>query len=434
MNLENDIARIVRLDELFNENLTVPGYQRPYKWSLKSVNNLISDLREIGQSDCKEYRLGTVIAYKKREDCEGCESLEIVDGQQRIITLILILKALSKFNKKQNYNIPKDLEIGEYLKDRITRLSIRRNYNEIKGKVRNEADYLERSLKKITFVLIVVDRLYKAFQIFDCQNYRGKKLYPHDLLKAYHLRCVSETLNDSNREWVAEMVNKWESVNQDDIQKLFDSLHRIVCWTTRTDANEFTEHEIEEFKGIEKNKIGKSPYACRVKAAENRFQIGDWFFAGKDFFSYIEHYLELKKSLESILEMIISVKIKSEAEEKDLAILNQRKTGFDHAFGLFLCVTLRFLDKFGQEVFDGGVQNPYLRYLMQWSFIVRMKKSSLSFAGINRYALNKDNDSINLFEVISRIKYPEELLNRTLSSEGIKSEWIFMRDLLFQID
>ena len=132
--------------------------------------------------------------------------------------------------------------------------------------------------------------------------------------------------------------------------------------------------------------------------------------------------------------MIISVKIKSEAEEKDLAILNQRKTGFDHAFGLFLCVTLRFLDKFGQEVFDGGMQNPYLRYLMQWSFIVRMKKSSLSFAGINRYALNKDNDSINLFEVISRIKYPEELLNRTLSSEGIKSEWIFMRDLLFQID
>ena len=109
MNLENDIARIVRLDELFNENLTVPGYQRPYKWSLKSVNNLISDLREIGQSDCEEYRLGTVIAYKKREDCEGRESLEIVDGQQRIITLILILKALSKCNKKTKLQYPKRL-------------------------------------------------------------------------------------------------------------------------------------------------------------------------------------------------------------------------------------------------------------------------------------------------------------------------------------
>lgn len=66
MNSENDMARIVRLDELFNENLTVPGYQRPYKWSLKSIDNLIGDLREIGQSDYEEYRLGTVIAYKKK--------------------------------------------------------------------------------------------------------------------------------------------------------------------------------------------------------------------------------------------------------------------------------------------------------------------------------------------------------------------------------
>lgn len=431
MNSENDMARIVRLDELFNENLTVPGYQRPYKWSLKSINNLIGDLREIGQSDYEEYRLGTVIAYKKREDDECRESLEIVDGQQRIITLILLLKALSKCNKEQNYNIPKELERGEYLKDKVTRFSIRRNYNEIIGKVRNEADYLERALGKITFVLIIVDRLDKAFQIFDCQNYRGKKLYPHDLLKAYHLRCISETLNDSNAEWVAEIVNNWESVNQEDIQKLFDSLHRIVCWTTRADASPFTEHEIEEFKGIEKNKIGKSPYACRVEAAENRFQIGDWFFSGKDFFSYAEHYLKLKRELESNLEMVISIKIKSEVEDKYLEILNRRKTGFDHAFGLFMCITLRFLDKFGQEVFSGGVQNPYLRYLMQWSFIIRMRKSSLSFASINRYVLNKDNDSINLFELISKIKYPEELFDRTLSSEGIKSEWEFMKDLLF---
>jgi hypothetical protein len=37
-------------------------------------------------------------------------------------------------------------------------------------------------------VIINVDKVEEAFQLFDSQNTRGKELDPHDLLKAYHLR------------------------------------------------------------------------------------------------------------------------------------------------------------------------------------------------------------------------------------------------------
>ena len=40
----------------------------------------------------------------------------------------------------------------------------------------------------IEVIVITVDKESEAFQLFDSQNSRGKALYPHDLLKAYHLR------------------------------------------------------------------------------------------------------------------------------------------------------------------------------------------------------------------------------------------------------
>lgn len=41
-------------------------------------------------------------------------------------------------------------------------------------------------------VVITVDKISEAFQLFDSQNTRGRALYPHDLLKAYHLREIHD--------------------------------------------------------------------------------------------------------------------------------------------------------------------------------------------------------------------------------------------------
>ena len=59
MSLESYI--IISVKELLNSSLKIPYYQRPYKWTEKNVNQLISDIIE--HKDKKKYRLGTLILH-----------------------------------------------------------------------------------------------------------------------------------------------------------------------------------------------------------------------------------------------------------------------------------------------------------------------------------------------------------------------------------
>ena len=88
MGTADNIAEIIKLGDVYRLNLKIPEYQRPYKWTEKNVNNLIDDI--ISNKDKSEYRLGTLVLHLFDQN------LDIVDGQQRIVTLMLILYALSE--------------------------------------------------------------------------------------------------------------------------------------------------------------------------------------------------------------------------------------------------------------------------------------------------------------------------------------------------
>lgn len=62
----------------------VPGYQRGYRWGREEVTRLLDDISE---SYGRKYFLQPVVA-KRRDDCKW----ELVDGQQRLTTLLLILR------------------------------------------------------------------------------------------------------------------------------------------------------------------------------------------------------------------------------------------------------------------------------------------------------------------------------------------------------
>lgn len=64
-------------------NFVIPPYQRPYKWSSKNVNQLLDDILFFKSKAA--YRLGTIVYHLDQEN-----ALNIVDGQQRSITLLLI--------------------------------------------------------------------------------------------------------------------------------------------------------------------------------------------------------------------------------------------------------------------------------------------------------------------------------------------------------
>ena len=87
-----DQPQIVSIKDLLEENLNIPNYQRPYKWGVRNIQTLLADIEEAISEATKfsdfKYRIGTIILHK-----DG-ETYNIVDGQQRTISFVLICKYL----------------------------------------------------------------------------------------------------------------------------------------------------------------------------------------------------------------------------------------------------------------------------------------------------------------------------------------------------
>lgn len=73
----------------------IPVYQRNYDWSEENCNRLLDDIKTIIDSGEKHF-LGTIVFMApKGYGFGGTNEFTIIDGQQRLTTLMLLLKALS---------------------------------------------------------------------------------------------------------------------------------------------------------------------------------------------------------------------------------------------------------------------------------------------------------------------------------------------------
>ena len=89
-----------RIYDIFYNNKTkflIPDYQRPYSWELEHCETLWNDLKafalpnddaELFDEDNDEYFLGTILTFMN-----DYKQQEVIDGQQRLITLLLLLRA-----------------------------------------------------------------------------------------------------------------------------------------------------------------------------------------------------------------------------------------------------------------------------------------------------------------------------------------------------
>lgn len=72
----------------------IPVYQRNYDWSESNCNRLLDDIYDIMKSGDKHF-LGTIVFMAAKSGGFALQEYIIIDGQQRLTTLMLILKALS---------------------------------------------------------------------------------------------------------------------------------------------------------------------------------------------------------------------------------------------------------------------------------------------------------------------------------------------------
>lgn len=80
------------LTEMQNKKYIIPEYQRPYNWDVEKCETLWSDIVSFFEEKTsgQEYFLGTIVTFKSETDSS---EVEVIDGQQRITSLFLLLRA-----------------------------------------------------------------------------------------------------------------------------------------------------------------------------------------------------------------------------------------------------------------------------------------------------------------------------------------------------
>lgn len=256
----------------------IPEYQRPYVWEEDNVIALVEDLAAaLAHDKKKEYFLGCMIwnTIKKEENEIPYECWDILDGQQRFITLYLLqavirdlcedpkLKDVVQERMKQEANIynniPErnrivfeirddqnflekyllpmnstlDLEsISSVYKDRDLGTSVRnmaasiiamhRWFTERLKKDTNQErqKYLSEYFRYLSnnvlaLYLATPDNLDDAYNLFTVLNSRGMQLQVSDILRAQNLRAIE---NEATRK---NCASKWE-----DFESAIDAPYR----------------------------------------------------------------------------------------------------------------------------------------------------------------------------------------------------------------
>lgn len=204
--------------------INIPRYQREYSWSKKNINTFLNDIHE-------GYYLGNVILYN------GNGILEIIDGQQRLITTFLIL--ISIRNLSDDEVLISEIERLIYfngkcklqLKDRIGSDGINilnyildneknipdnaKKYNEVKNYFLIKSFIKKASLKDIYDKLvnsIIVEvsfheNITEAYEMFVNINTKGKPLSEIEILKSLLFKyLLSEKNSDVYKEKWQDML------------------------------------------------------------------------------------------------------------------------------------------------------------------------------------------------------------------------------------
>ncbi|ASK66192.1 hypothetical protein CFK39_10625 [Brachybacterium avium] len=238
MAINTELLDFVSVDGLLGPHaptLRIPDFQRPYSWTPRIAAQLFTDVADaLTHRPEHPYIMGTVILLRRPDDSR----FEVVDGQQRLLTLHL-LRALLRGQElplPKSGNTPIHL-VHQELSRRVTDL---RHSDEQLARYRDFLDTRAQVLQ------IVTDDEDEAFQFFDSQNFRGKALRPHDLLKAFHLREMSEASTSEQR----AVVEQWEKADENDLDRLFGTyLARIHWWSRNLPAHAFTTADLDLFKG-----------------------------------------------------------------------------------------------------------------------------------------------------------------------------------------
>lgn len=251
-------SKVLGLRDIIKERYRIPIYQRPYEWAEKNINDFLNTIFEAfstkSEVDAGKYEksvfFGTIQFNKETKDAN---ILDIVDGQQRLTTFLLLLDVLQKEIIKnhpgENNNDYSNTIDSEELKKVLSETQIKKvssKYSKNKEQLRKAtSEYYEQEFKdktnfyselkdfvldNIYFVILTTEEmdLPEVVSVFNTINTTGLDLNATDIFKLRYynyLRKIDDTDN-----WMKEIANCY---------KLIDDSNNALGLGGRKDQTEF---------------------------------------------------------------------------------------------------------------------------------------------------------------------------------------------------
>ena len=228
--LEEQSIKQIYLDSQGKKTYVIPVYQRNYAWEEDEIATLIKDVYDSYVSNVPYYYIGTLVTYKREDNV-----YEVIDGQQRLTTIYIVLKALGigqPFGSKLTYSARKVSattirKLDDYpdLGDDVDS-GIRNGYKFALKAIDSIVEESERNNYKDYFINRVhiihysVPKDVDLNHYFEVMNSRGEQLEKHEVVKSR----LSQYLSDKKE--MATFSRVWEACSEMNIyiQQVFPAV------------------------------------------------------------------------------------------------------------------------------------------------------------------------------------------------------------------
>lgn len=247
--------RYLTLHKLFTGRLfRIPEYQRAYSWHSKQRRDLFDDIRLIQKRNLEFHFMATIVGHRRTKKTiltNEFDVVDIVDGQQRITTLVLLYRAIAKRlvgASMEEKAVRNELDSLLIKKDELSMLLLRTNHdhhgfysdylrkgtipemteaetladralisaiNECERFANKWEDLLELSgiLKnRLTFVLHEVGDESVVYTVFEVLNSRGLAVAWIDRLKSILMEIAFKSGTGNEQGHIDELHNIWRDI------------------------------------------------------------------------------------------------------------------------------------------------------------------------------------------------------------------------------
>jgi uncharacterized protein with ParB-like and HNH nuclease domain len=345
---DND-SKLLNLEKIFeNRFFEIPDYQRGYSWEKRQVNDLIEDIERLIQQKDNKYMhfTGTIVASRKKSNQQV---LEIIDGQQRLLTLLILINSIYEFNKsKFGYLMSRFLKTGElgkqiykftpnnetkdyffeYVLDanKLAKAELKSHENIRNAKIilndwiiKNSSrvdDILNIVITRLGFLLFCPENNNEIGIMFEVINNRGKRLSELEKIKNYFIYIstiydFSELRDTINRNWceILRNLSVSKQTRNEDENSFLRNCYLVYFEVNKEKSWKVYDQLKDRFDPNESSNEKRNQHFYDIKKFVDFLNNASFFYAcfkNNDFFTRLfpETKIEIKLRLGKILKYL----------------------------------------------------------------------------------------------------------------------------------